>query len=152
LSELKLTKKMWFISVLVSGGIIAVGVDFGKYIYNEATKDAFELELVDVWCRNKECVFTILNKGDEPGILTAFSLDGARYEQFQTTHPVIRRGSKTESLTTSSAAYLPNESFAEIVFGNPPDTYPHDEVCLYSQSDKWCFKDAELNSIISKKL
>ncbi len=143
---------MWLLSVLISGGVIALSVDFVKYIYKECTKDSFEVELVDVWCRNKECNFTILNKGDEAGVVTAFSFDGARYEQFKTTHPIIAKNSKPELLTTSSAAYLPNKSFAEIVFGNPPDTYPEKEICFYSQADKWCFKDTKLANIISKKL
>lgn len=150
--EIKLTKNMWLFSVLVSGGLIATGIDGIKYLYKEFTKKSFELELVDVWCRKNECDFTIRNIGDEPGVITAFSFDGARYEQFKTTHPVIANSAKPEFLTTSSAAYLPKQSFAEIVFGNPPDTYPENEVCLYSQSEKWCFNGEELNRIISKKL
>jgi len=152
LSDIKLTKKMWLLSVLVSGGIIATGVDFLKFSYKEITKESFEIELVDVWCRKKECNFTILNKGDESGVVTAFSFDGARYEQFKTTHPIIAKSSKSQILTTSSAAFLPNKSFAEIVFGNPPDTYPQKEVCFYSKSEKWCFKGKVLDGIISKKL
>ncbi|WP_318494418.1 hypothetical protein [Photobacterium leiognathi] len=152
MSDIKLTKKMWFFSVLVSGGIIATCIDFIKFSYKELTKDSFEIELVDVWCRNKECNFTILNKGDEAGVVTAFSFDGARYEQFKTTHPIIAKSSKSEFLTTSSAAYLPNKSFAEIVFGNPPNTYPQKEICFYSQSDKWCSKNTKLAKIISKEL
>ncbi|EPZ2378690.1 hypothetical protein ACXLPV_000358 [Vibrio parahaemolyticus] len=156
MSEVKLTKKMWLFSTIASGALGVGVVDFAKFSYSKFSKNNFELELVDVWCRDKECVLTIRNKGDEEGVLTAFSIDygevRGRYEQFKTTHPVISSSTKSELLTTSSAAYLPKKSFADIVFGNPPDEYPTKEICLYSQSKKWCFKGAELSNIINKKV
>lgn len=152
MAEYKPTKKAWYFSIIVAAGFGAGAIDLIKWGGNKIIENDFELELIDIWCRDKSCTFTFHNSGDKDGALTAFSFDGARYEQFGTSHPIaISLAKDVKKIETASVAYIPKGAFSNIVVGNPPDDYPSKEVCLYGSQDKWCVSGEELEQLISKK-
>ena len=151
MTEYKPTKSAWYFSVFLAAGFGAGAVDLIKWGVNKAIEKDFELEIIDIWCRDKSCTFTFHNTGDNGGALTAFSFDGARYEEFGTSHPIaISLAKDIKKIETASVAYIPAGAFSDLVFGNPPDTYPKNEVCLYSTKNKWCVSGKKLKKLIIK--
>ncbi|MCP1338053.1 hypothetical protein NJR55_00475 [Idiomarina sp. M1R2S28] len=155
MSEYKPTKMAWFFGVIFAAGVGTAVVDGFKYAWNKMFEKDFKLELVDIWCRDKSCTFTVTNSGDVGGVMTAFSVDSDKdlNDQFRTTHPVGYENLKpTETLKTTSVAYLPAKSFIDIEFGNPSDYFPKKQICLFGRTQKWCSDSKELNKLVFKEL
>ncbi|WP_279146862.1 hypothetical protein [Photobacterium carnosum] len=151
-SEYKPTKWAWFFSVVIAAGVGAAAVDLVKFVYKKATTKEFQIELVDVWCRDAKCTFTVANNSDEDGVLTAFTFDGARFEEFYTTNPVgYVNMAKLKEPAASSVVYLPKKSFADVVVGDKPARNPKEKVCLIGTQKSWCFSGKELKDIIYKQ-
>jgi hypothetical protein len=153
--EYKPSKGAWFFSIIFAAGVGAGLVDGIKYGWKKAFDDDFKLELVDIWCRDRSCTFTIANSGDESGVMTALQIDSdpILQEQFKTTHPIGYSNLKpTEDFKTASVAFLPAKSYIDVTFGVPEGYFPKNKICFYGQKGKWCNTAKDLNKKAFKEL
>ncbi len=154
LSEFKPTRNQWFFSIIIAAGVGAGLVDAAKWGINKITESKFELEIVDIWCRHGKCNLTIKNKGDEVGVITAFHFDDEshRYEEFETSHPIVSPNTKYQDLLSpASVALVDKKSYVEVSVGTTEGYRPTKEVCVYSQKNKWCINSKQTQDILTKE-
>ncbi len=152
--EYKPTRSAWYLSIFLASGFGVGSIELVKYGFKELHKKDFKLELVDIWCRDKSCTFTVINSGDESGVMTAFSIDTEKdlNDQFRSTHPVGYTNLKrTDKLKVTSVAFLPPKTVIDIEFTNPTDYFPKKQICLFGREKKWCTSGKELNNLVFKE-